>query len=53
LRGESTRGEPACMPEACLCRDLGRVSKQKWPQRRSGTAIVPFVGLPNWFIVIG
>jgi len=47
LGGEPTRGEPACMPEACFRRDLGRVSKQKWPQRRSGTAIVPFARTPS------
>ena len=47
LGGEPTRDEPACVPEACFCRDLGRVSKQKWPQRRSGTAIVPFARTPS------
>jgi len=47
LGGEPTRDEPACMPEACFRRDLGRVSKQKWPQRRSGTAIVPFARTPS------
>jgi len=37
---EPASAEPARKPQACFCRDFGRVSKQKWPQHRSGTAIV-------------